>query len=59
MIDAKTHEPITAHTTNPAPFIVIKKEGAAPNVQLPLKELSDIARFILEAMRLPVPPEMK
>lgn len=46
MIDTKTHQPHTRHTTNPVPFIEIKK-GAARNVQLPLKELSDIAGFIL------------
>lgn len=58
MIDKKTNQPHTHHTTNPVPFIAIKK-GAVHNVQLPLKELSDIAPFILEAMQLPLPQEMK
>ena len=58
MVDPKTKQPNPAHTTNPVPFIVINKEGATHDVQLPLKELCDIAPFILKAMQLPVPPEM-
>ncbi|MFI5332833.1 MAG: 2,3-bisphosphoglycerate-independent phosphoglycerate mutase [Candidatus Babeliales bacterium] len=55
MIDAVTHQPHTRHTTNPVPFIVIKM-GAAPKVQLPLKELSDIAAFILQDIHVIIRP---
>lgn len=40
--------PRTAHTTNPVPFIMIKKELKNKQIDLPLHELADIARFILQ-----------
>ena len=55
MIDYVTHEPYTAHTTNPVPFIIVG-EG---NVEL--KDggrLCDIAPTMLDLMGLPIPSEM-
>lgn len=55
MFNQKTHEPQTAHTTNPVPFIIISnkhynlKEGGA---------LSDIAPTVLELLNIPKPAEM-
>jgi len=58
--DPKINQVRTSHTTNPVPFIMIKqgfeKTGGAT---LPLKQLSDIAPFILQQMNLPIPEEMK
>lgn len=59
MYDELAGQPRTAHTSNPVPFIMIKKNLESDDLQLPLKELSDIAPFILQAMGLPVPSEMK
>jgi 2,3-bisphosphoglycerate-independent phosphoglycerate mutase len=56
-IDLKTGQPLTAHTTNPVPFILI-------NDQLTNRELrdngalSDIAPTMLELMEIPKPVEM-
>lgn len=55
---ADTTQAITAHTTSPVPFLMLKK-GATKKDSLPLNKLSDIAPFILENMGLPVPDEMK
>lgn len=56
LIDYKTGEPFTAHTTNPVPFILINcKEAKA------LKEngkLADIAPTLLDMMDLDKPKEM-
>lgn len=55
MIDLKTGEPQTAHSTYPVPFIVIG-EG---NVKLREGgKLADIAPTLLGMMDIPVPPEM-
>lgn len=40
--------PKTAHTTNPVPFVMIKRELKNKQINLPLHGLSDIARFILQ-----------
>ena len=58
MYDDATGQPQTAHTSNPVPFVMIKKDMKSGDV-LELKELSDIAPFILQEMGLPVPDEMK
>jgi 2,3-bisphosphoglycerate-independent phosphoglycerate mutase len=58
MLDTATGQPQTAHTSNPVPFLMIKKGMETANA-LPLKELSDIAPFILGNMNIPVPNEMK
>ena len=56
LINLKTGEPWTAHTTNPVPFILINgPEG------ITLREkgrLCDIAPTLLELLSLPQPPEM-
>lgn len=56
LIDEMTHEPFTAHTTNPVPFLLVNGKGVKC-----LREngkLCDIAPTLLELMELPVPPEM-
>lgn len=55
MIDEKTGEPYTAHTTNPVPFILVSDERHK------LREggcLADIAPTLLELMEIPQPKEM-
>ena len=59
MYDEKAHQPRTAHTTNPVPFIMIRKDLKGKAEQLPLTQLSDIAPFILKNMNLPIPKEMQ
>ncbi len=59
MFDEKNDQPKTSHTTNPVPFIMIKKGLKDGEQMLPLKELSDIAPFILHNMDLQVPKEME
>ena len=46
MIDPTTHQPRTAHTTNPVYFAVAKQDLEHQHVELPLTQLSDIAPFI-------------
>ncbi len=56
LIDHKTKEPWTAHTTNPVPFILVN----APD-DISLREdgrLCDIAPTMLELLDLPLPEEM-
>ena len=55
MIDEKTGEPYTAHTTNPVHFILVSDEKHK------LREggcLADIAPTLLELMEIPQPKEM-
>jgi 2,3-bisphosphoglycerate-independent phosphoglycerate mutase len=52
-------QPNTAHTTNPVPFIVISAAYQQNMVELPVHALSDIAPFILQSMKLPIPLEMR
>ena len=54
MIDYKTGEPHTAHTTNPVPLVLIGVEG----VKLKEGKLADLAPTMLELMELPKPSEM-
>ena len=54
MIDYKTGEPHTAHTTNPVPLILIGAEG----IKLKEGKLADLAPTMLELMELPKPEEM-
>ena len=56
MIDYKTGEPHTAHTTNPVPLILV-----TPNEKLKLKQggkLADLAPTMLDLMNLDKPEEM-
>lgn len=55
LIDQETHEPFTAHTTNPVPFILVNTEGYG------LREggcLADIAPTLIEMMGMEQPKEM-
>ena len=54
MIDYKTGEPHTAHTTNPVPLILVGME----NAKLKQGRLADLAPTMLEIMGLPKPEEM-
>ncbi len=56
MFDEVTNQPRTAHTSNPVPFLMIK--NGTENDELGLKELADIAPFILRNMGIEVPFEM-
>ena len=53
MIDYKTGEPHTAHTTNPVPLVLIGKD-----VKLKEGRLADLAPTMLDLMNLPKPLEM-
>ena len=55
MIDFSTGEPMTAHTTDPVPFLYVASDTK------PMREagiLADIAPTMLEVMKLPIPKEM-
>ena len=54
MIDYKTGEPHTAHTTNPVPLILVGME----NVKLREGILADLAPTMLDIMNLEKPKEM-
>lgn len=56
MRDPETHEPHTAHTMNPVPFLAASEAGKA--FSLKDGRLSDIAPTILELMGLPKPAPM-
>ena len=55
MEDPVTHAPMTAHTTNPVPFLVL---GAEPGTQVEDGGLSDIAPTLLDLLDLPEPEAM-
>ena len=55
LVDYTTHEPFTAHTTNPVPFILV---NAGEGVDLKEGKLCDIAPTLLELMEIEVPAEM-
>ena len=54
MIDYKTGEPHTAHTTNPVPLILVGME----NTKLRQGKLADLAPTMLQIMELEKPEEM-
>lgn len=59
MIDLKTGEPHTAHTTNPVPLIVADFSGKLNGAsRLSDGSLEDVAPTLLEIMRLSKPAEM-
>jgi 2,3-bisphosphoglycerate-independent phosphoglycerate mutase len=58
--DEEAHQPRTAHTTNPVPFIMLRNDLKGKGTEkLPLTQLSNIAPFILKNMNLPIPKEME
>ena len=54
MIDYKTGEPHTAHTTNPVPLILVGKD----DVKLKSGKLADIAPTMLDMMEIEKPEQM-
>ena len=54
MVDYKTGEPYTAHTTNPVPLVMV----GGPNKKLKEGRLADLAPTMLELMGLEKPAEM-
>ena len=54
MIDYKTGEPHTAHTTNPVPLVLIGMQG----VKLKEGKLADLAPTMLNIIGLEKPDEM-
>ena len=54
MIDYKTGEPHTAHTTNPVPLVLIGMQG----VKLKKGKLADLAPTMLNIIGLKKPEEM-
>ena len=54
MVDYKTGEPHTAHTTNPVPLILVGMEG----VKLKEGRLADLAPTMLDIMNIEKPAEM-
>lgn len=57
MVDPKTGEPFTAHTTNPVPLIAIGPEMIGRSLREGGR-LSDLAPTMLTSMGIPVPAEM-
>lgn len=54
MIDYKNETPMTAHTTNPVPFVIFPEK----NISLKAGNLSNIAPTILELLKIEKPEEM-
>ena len=54
MVDYKTGEPHTAHTTNPVPLILVGME----NAKLKEGKLADLAPTMLDIMGIEKPEEM-
>ncbi len=59
MFDEDIRQPRTGHTNNKVPFLMLKKGTENDGHKLSLQGLADIAPFILQNMKLPVPAEMK
>jgi len=55
MTDPITHQPHTAHTTNPVPLLLV---GARNRGLAKEGRLADLAPTLLELMELPKPKEM-
>jgi len=54
MLDKNTGEPMTSHTTNPVPFVIVGNKRALRSGGI----LADIAPTILDLMEIPKPEEM-
>ena len=59
MWDEKSNQPVTSHTNNPVEFIFVNQSIKDKKIVLSLRGLKDIAPFILENLKLPIPTEMK
>ncbi len=59
MFDITHDQPHTAHTTNKVPFLVLNKTMRNKKAGLQLKNLADIAPYILKLMHLPIPEAME
>ena len=57
MINLKTGGPMTAHTCNPVPLLLIDPTGGGHQLRAG-GDLTNLAPTILQLMGLPVPPEM-
>mgnify|MGYP001599347785 CR=1 FL=1 len=51
MYDKKSGQPATSHTTNPVPFMMLRKSLANKPDTLPLGGLKDIASFIIKNIK--------
>ncbi len=59
MLDLKTGEPHTAHTTNPVPFIVADFSGQVDTkLKMQNGSLEDVAPTVLQLMHIDQPEEM-
>jgi 2,3-bisphosphoglycerate-independent phosphoglycerate mutase len=56
MVDPKTGEPHTAHTTNPVPIWWATRQSGGRHLRD--GGLSDVAPTVLDLLGLPVPPQM-
>ncbi|MCL4229361.1 2,3-bisphosphoglycerate-independent phosphoglycerate mutase [Candidatus Dependentiae bacterium] len=59
MWDPSTDQPHTAHTTNPVPCILLDEQLFDSHEQLPLKDLADIAPYLLRMMGITPPALMR
>jgi len=59
MLNPRTNQPQTEHTSNPVPLVIVSKDISVARLKLkPGGALSNIAPTILEIMGLEKPPEM-
>jgi 2,3-bisphosphoglycerate-independent phosphoglycerate mutase len=56
MVDPKSGEPHTAHTTNPVPIFWIAQDAVGQGLRD--GGLADLAPTVLELMKIPQPEEM-
>lgn len=56
--DPVTGAPLTAHTDNRVPLLVIRNDCKHPKTPLPVEDLAGIAPLILHMLGLPIPKEM-
>lgn len=54
MFDPSTGQPHTAHTTDPVPFLIARKEAKLRGAGI----LADVAPTVLDIMEIPIPAEM-
>lgn len=52
MVDPKTGQPYTAHTTNKVPCIVLAQQLKDSGTQLPLEQLADLKSYIMQLMHI-------